>query len=220
MQSKVVLLTSAILIIVPAVFFYFFEFGRSTWAEFGSAERVWASLFQSVTTRTAGFNTIDFASMTEASQYLMVFLMLVGGSPGSTAGGMKTTTLAVLLLSTVAIFRKKEEAQCFGRRIDNDVVRNAAAILMLYLVLFMTGSIVISAIEGLPILTCMFECASAVGTVGSTLGVTSTLGTVSQVILMCMMFIGRVGGITLVFAIMPGDKKQNAKYPLEKITVG
>lgn len=220
MQSKVALLTSIVLIVLPAVYFYFGEFQSSVWSDLSGSEKIWASIFQSVTTRTAGMNTVDFNAMTDSGKLISIFLMLIGGSPGSTAGGMKTTTLMVLIFSAIAVFKRQEEAQCFGRRIDNDVVRNAAAILMMYLTLFMTGSVIISAIEGIPILTCMFECASAVGTVGLTLGITTELSVVSHILLMCMMFIGRVGGMTLVFAIMPGDKNKNAKYPLEKITVG
>lgn len=220
MQSKVILLSSAALIVLPAIYFFVCEFSKSTWSDLSVFEKVSASLFQSVTTRTAGFNTVDYGAMTESGQLVTIFLMLIGGSPGSTAGGMKTTTLMVLIFSAIAVFRRQEDAQCFGRRIENEVVRNAAAILMMYLTLMIAGSVVISAVENLPILTCMFECASAVGTVGLTLGITPQLSALSHVILMGMMFIGRVGGMTLVYATLPGDKRKNAKYPVEKITVG
>ena len=135
-------------------------------------EKVLASMFQSVTPRTAGFNTVELTALTEAGQMMMIILMLIGGSPGSTAGGMKTTTAAVLFASAIAVFRQKEEAHFFGRRVPEDTIKNAATILLMYLVLFLTGGIVISSIEGLPILTCLFETASAIGTVGLSLGIT------------------------------------------------
>ena len=150
----------------------------------------------------------------------MILWMLIGGSPGSTAGGMKTTTVAVLLLTTFAVFSRKDEAECFGRRISTDVVRNATAILVMYFVLFFVGAITISRIESLPLLTCLFETASAIGTVGLTLGITSGLGRVSRVILIALMFMGRVGGLTLIYAAHSARKPDYNKFPLEKIAVG
>ena len=147
-------------------------------------------------------------------------MMLVGGSPGSTAGGMKTTTVAVLLATAFSTFRRKENAHFFGRRIDDDVVKNAATIGLLYIALFFFGGLAISMAEGLPMLTCLFEAASAVGTVGLSLGVTPGLGTLSRLILILLMFFGRVGGLTLIFAALSGTQKQAAKLPQEKITVG
>ena len=146
--------------------------------------------------------------------------MLIGGCPGSTAGGMKTTTLAVLLCSAVATFRQKEDTQMFGRRIDISAVRNAATILMMYLTLFFFGALVISTVEGLPMFSCLFETASAVGTVGLSLGLTPSLGAVSRIILILLMFFGRVGGLTLIFAAFSGVKKTPSRLPQEKITVG
>ena len=151
----------------------------------------------------------------------MILLMLVGGSPGSTAGGMKTTTLAVVLSTTVSVFRHKEHAHFFGRRIDHETVRNAMAILMMYLTLFLSGGLVISQIEGLPLLSCLFETASAVATVGLTLGLTPNLGLISRSILILLMYIGRVGGLTLIFAALSDSRKGNtARLPQEKMTVG
>lgn len=220
MQSKVILTGTLILIVVPAIYFYVCEFRNGNWEMLSAGEKIWASLFQSVTPRTAGFNTIDYASLTESSQFLTIILMLIGGSPGSTAGGMKTTTVMVLLFTTLAVFRRREDAQCFGRRIPIEIVRNASAILMLYLVLFLFGGIIISTVETLPLLSCLFECASALGTVGLTTGITTELGVLSKWILIGMMYMGRVGGITLVYAAMPGEKHKNAKFPQERINVG
>ena len=215
MQTKVILTTSLILILFPAVFFFFRDF-----ANMPIQERVLSSLFQAVTPRTAGFNTADLTMMTEAGLGIVIALMLVGGSPGSTAGGMKTTTLAVLIANTLASFRRKEDAQMFGRRLEDSAVKNAATIFMMYIVFFFGGAIVISAVEGLPFSTCLFETASAIGTVGLTLGITPGLGVVSQIILMILMFLGRVGGLTLIYAALSGSGKKISKLPQEKITVG
>ena len=215
MQSKVILLTSLILIIVPAVGFFFLEFG-----DLPLGKRIWASLFQSVTTRTAGFNTVDLQQMSEPGILTMIGLMLVGGSPGSTAGGMKTTTLAVLIGCAYAVFRKRESTQFFGRRIAQDVVSTALAIFFMYVMLSVAGAAVISYIEDLPILTSLFETTSAVATVGLSLGVTPTLHTVSKWILIVLMYVGRVGGLTLIYAVLAGAKRQIGKLPLDHITVG
>ena len=215
MQSKVILVTTAILIIAPAVFFFFCDF-----TGLPLAERILASLFQSVTPRTAGFNTADLSAMTGSSKAIMTLLMLVGGSPGSTAGGMKTTTLAVLILSAFSVCRKKDDAEVCGRRIDGSTVKNAATVAVMYFLLFFIGGIVISTAEGLPLSTCLYETASAVGTVGLTLGITPQLGILSQLILIVLMYLGRVGGLTLIYAAISNKNQGGAKLPLEKITVG
>ena len=183
MQSKVIFVTSAILILIPTIFFFFADFSGLP-----MRERVLGSLFQAVTPRTAGFNTIDLTQMTSAGQAIMIALMLIGGSPGSTAGGMKTTTVAVLFANLLASFRRKEDAQLFGRRIDGKAVKNAATILMLYIMLFFGGVVIISVSEDLPIGACLFETASAVGTVGLTLGITPSLGSVPQIVLNVVIF--------------------------------
>ena len=215
MQSKVILTTTALLILFPALYFFFFEFGNKP-----LGERVWSSLFQAVTPRTAGFNTADLTQISEAGSLLTIMLMLIGGSPGSTAGGMKTTTLAVMLSTAVSVFRRREHTHFFGRRISDDTVRNAATVFMMYLVLFLTGGFVISRVEGLPLLTCLYETASAIGTVGLTLGITPDLGIVSQIILIFLMYIGRVGGLTLIFSTVSGNRGNTARLPQEKLTVG
>ena len=214
MQSKIILLTTAILIFVPAIFFFVCDFGQVS-----IGKRTLLSLFQSVTTRTAGFNTADLSSMTEAGQAIMILLMLIGGSPSSTAGGMKTTTAAALLLNAFATFRSREDAGAFGRRFDGQVIKNAATIAMLYFVLFFFGGITISVYEGLSLQLCLYEAASAVGTVGLTLGITPGLHILSRLILIVLMYLGRVGGLTLIYAVL-SRRNMNAKMPLEKITVG
>ena len=219
MQSKVILASALVLIALPTAYLYFFEFSGGAWAGKSVGERLLAATFQAVTPRTAGFNTVDLTQLSETGQSVLILLMLVGGAPGSTAGGMKTTTAAVLLLSTLALFRRRETIRCFGRRIDERVVRDAVAILLMYLVLFIFGALVISRIEDLPMLTCMFETASAIGTVGLTLGITPGLGVASRLILIALMFIGRVGGLTLIFAAISGAQHYAARLPREKITV-
>lgn len=215
MQSKVILLTSAVLIVIPAIVFFFFDFSRLP-----MGERILGSLFQSVTTRTAGFNTADLTGMTRTGQAIFIILMLIGGSPGSTAGGMKTTTVAVLFGNIVATFRRKEDPEFFGRRIGSGAVKTAATILMMYVTLCFGSAAVISGVEGLPLDVCLFETASAVGTVGLTLGITPSLGIVSQCILIVLMFLGRVGGLTVIYAAISGTDKKLSKLPLDKITVG
>ncbi|MBQ9967430.1 MAG: TrkH family potassium uptake protein, partial [Oscillospiraceae bacterium] len=215
MQSKVILTTTAFLIMLPAAFFFFVEF-----AELPMKERIFGALFQSVTPRTAGFNTMDLTLMSGVGQAIMIVLMMIGGSPGSTAGGMKTTTFAVLLSNVIAGFRRKEDPQFFGRRIEAKTVKNAATILMMYIALVFSGAMIISVMEGLPFGTCMFETASAVGTVGLTMGITPQLGVLSQCVLMSLMFLGRVGGLTLIYAALSGSHKNLSKLPQERITVG
>ncbi|MBD5095926.1 MAG: Trk family potassium uptake protein [Lachnospiraceae bacterium] len=220
MQSKVIIIYTFALIILPALYFFFVEFSRQRWSGLSEDERVYASLFQAVAPRTAGFNTVDMSKLSDVGQAMTIILMLIGGSPGSTAGGMKTTTVAVLLASAVSVFRHREDPQCFGRRIEGAAVRNAAAIFTIYIVLFLSGGFIISEIEGLPLGTCLFETASAIGTVGLTLGITPELGMFSRVILILLMILGRVGGLTFVFATVSGRGMGYSRYPQEKITVG
>lgn len=215
MQSKIIIVTTALLIVLPAVFFFFSDF-----THLSVGKRLLASVFQAVTPRTAGFNTMDISKMTEVSKAMIIILMLVGGSPSSTAGGMKTTTFAVLILNAFATFRSKENVETFGRRIECSVIKNASTIAMMYGMLFLCGGITISVYEGLPLLECLYEAASAVGTVGLTLGITPKLHIVSQLILIILMYLGRVGGLTLIYAVLSKKKKGNARLPLEKITVG
>lgn len=214
-QSKLVLIVTAALIVLPAVYFFFFECG-----DLPVTERILASLFQSVTPRTAGFNTINLTAISDTGLYLMIILMLIGGSPGSTAGGMKTTTIAVLFSSAFSVFRKKDNAEVMKRRIDDETVKTASAVFLMYITLFLVGGMAISTIENLPITSCLYETASAVGTVGLTLGITPTLGSASKMILIMSMFFGRVGGLTLIYAAFGANKKQVAKLPADTIAVG
>ena len=215
MQSKVILTVTGLLIFLPAVYFFFFEF-----SDLPFSERIWTSIFQAVTPRTAGFNTVDMTVLSDSGKTLVIFLMLIGGSPGSTAGGMKTTTVAVLVSGAMSVFRKKERTHFFGRCIPDGTERNAATIALMYTALFLTSGMAISRIENIPILSALFESASAIGTVGLTLGITPSLSIISQFILIILMFFGRVGGLTLIFAVFSKIISNHSNFPQEKITVG
>ena len=214
LQTKLVLATTAFLIVLPALFFFFTEYAGEP-----VKERILHSLFQSVTARTAGFNNADLSEMRETGSMTMTVLMLIGGCSGSTAGGMKTSTLAVLFLAALSIYRRREQVQCFGRRIAEDTVRTAGAILFMYTGLFLSAGIAVSLIESLPLMACLFETGSALGTAGLTLGITAGLSLPSHIILMLLMFAGRVGGLTLIYAAF-ATGGETARLPMEKITVG
>ncbi len=215
LQSKIILVSSLFLIVAPALFFFVFEYQRLP-----MGERLLASFFQSITPRTAGFNVEDMSVMTEPGQALTIILMLIGGAPGSTAGGIKNTTITVLMASFVAICYRRDEADIFGRRIDDNVIKQAGAILTIYVALSLLGATVLCLIEGLPYLACLFECVSALGTVGMTVGITPQLHTASQALIIAYMFVGRVGGLTLIYAATENPKKNPAKLPREHVTVG
>lgn len=215
MQSKAVLVTSGVLIAVPLLCLLLFEYTEGTFGE-----RFCYSLFQAVTPRTAGFNTTDYSAMSGVGRMMLITLMLIGGSPGSTAGGMKTTTVAVLAANAVSVFRRKKSVHMFGRRVEDGTIRNAATLLVMYLILSVVSAAVISTADGIPVGLSLFETASAIGTVGLSLGVTPSLGTLSHMILMLLMFAGRVGGLTLIYAALTVKSAEVAELPVEKINVG
>ncbi len=215
LQTKVILASTALLILLPAAFFYLTDM-----RDLSSGERVLSALFQSVTARTAGFNTADLQHLQGSSRAVLIFLMLIGGSPGSTAGGMKTTTFVVLAANMAAVFTHREDARLFGRRLDRSAVRKASAIMWMYMILFLTGAMVISTAEQLPVVECLFETASAIGTVGLSLGITPGLGGLSRAVLMFLMFFGRVGGLTLFYAALSPLDRVSARLPKENVTVG
>ncbi|MGN1130413.1 MAG: TrkH family potassium uptake protein [Ruminococcus sp.] len=220
MQSKVALSVSAFLILLPALFLFFVEFSKGDFSNMTLGERILASLFHSTATRTAGFNTIDMSSLSGPGQLITIVLMLIGGSPGSTAGGLKTTTVMVLLASSISVFNKKSNAHCFGRTISVDIIKTAGTILMMYLVLFLSGSVIICCVEGLPMNEVLFETASAIGTVGLSMGITPGLGLISRIVLIGLMYFGRVGSLTFIFAAISKTQSSISRYPQEKITVG
>ena len=221
LQSKLILTITAALILLPALALYLFEFSQPRWETLTFSERLLASLFQSVTPRTAGFNTVDLTRLAGSSQMLLILLMLVGGSPGSTAGGFKTTTLATFLLSVRAVFQKRENIQCFGRRLPPATLRSAVSICTLYAVLFLTAGVLIAAWDGVPLSCALFETASAIGTVGLSLGITPELSGLSRLVLILLMYFGRVGGLTMMYALLSTSHvPAPAQLPMEKIAVG
>ena len=209
LHSKVVLSTTAVLILGGAMLLWLTE-----------PISFLAALFQSITTRTAGFAAVDQGGLTDSGKLVSLLLMLVGGSPGSTAGGFKTTTLAVMLLGIRAVFRHKERPQCFGRRIADESIRNASAIFLLYLLLFLTGGILICCIDGVPLMAALFEAASAIGTVGLSLGITPELSGASRLILIFLMYFGRVGGLTMIYAVTAKGAPELSQFPQERVTIG
>ena len=215
LQSKTVLSVTALLIVFPSILFFFHDF-----ASFPLKERICLSLFQAVTPRTAGFNTADLSAMTSAGRMLIIVLMLIGGSPGSTAGGFKTTTAAVLSANALSIFQRRKNVRLFGRHIEDQVIKSASTLLLMYLILTLTGGAVISMAEGLDAGICIFETASAAGTVGLSLGITPHLGLLSHLILIFLMFFGRVGGLTLMYAAITRKGTEVSQCPVEKINVG
>ena len=215
MQTRLILTASLFLIFIPAVLFFFFEFTQGS-----LKERILQSLFQSVTTRTAGFNTAEIGKLHEGSRLIMILLMLIGGSPASTAGGIKTTTGAILLLVLIRNIRKARNVSVYGRTVSAECISEAYTIFFLYLFMFLTGSLVLSTLEGFPIIDCMFECASALGTVGLTTGITPSLGTASKLMLIFFMYFGRVGGLTLAYAALQTGRPRPGKLPEAPVMIG
>ncbi len=220
LHTKIVITTSLLLILGGAVLLFLFEQNGTCYQGLSVPQQIQASLFQSVSPRTAGFNTVDLTALTQSSQFLMVCLMLIGGSTGSTAGGMKTTTLFILVLSIFTTFRKKKSIECFGRRIDEDTLRTASCVMMLYLLLSVLAALVISSVESIPILSALFETSSAIGTVGLSLGITPELGVLSQILLILLMIFGRVGSVTILLAFASNRIVSPSKLPHEKVQVG
>ena len=214
-QTKIVLTMTFILVLFPSVLFFFTEFST-----LDIKTRVLSSLFQSVTPRTAGFNTIDYTKFSDNGIAMTIILMLIGGGSGSTAGGIKMSTIFILVATMCSVLKQDKEVAVFKKRIEPDIIKNAVAVFALDIFLFIVGSMIISGIEGFSLKETMFECASAVATVGLTLGITPHLGIISKILLICMMYFGRVGGITLIFAAVTPKKNGNARYPKDQVAVG
>jgi trk system potassium uptake protein TrkH len=219
LQTKLVLAVSAALIVGGTLVFWLLErdgvlAGRS------AGGQLLLSLFQSVTARTAGFNTVDMAALQDSSKLLMVMLMFVGGSPGSTAGGVKTTTLIVMLIYLRSTVRKSKGAEAFGRRLEDETIKRAGAILSLSLMLDVTGTLLVTAIERLPLADVLFEVCSALGTVGISTGITGSLMIPCKLILMFLMYCGRLGSLTFALIFTENRLNSPVQNPKEKIAVG
>ena len=219
LHTKLVLVCSAALVLGGALMFFLLE-NKSSLLGLSVPEKIGASLFQSVTMRTAGFNTVDFAKLSDSGALLCVFLMFIGGCPGSTAGGLKTTTFVILILASIASARRKKDVFVFGRRIDRNDVLTATAVGTLYIIIAFTAILIISFLENFSLTQIMFEVVSAENTVGVTMGITRDFGVVSKLILMALMFIGRIGGLTLALLFLEEAGAADVSRPVEKILVG
>ena len=211
LQTKIVLIMTIILIVVGAVLFYLFECQNSL-SSLSQEEMILASFFQSVTCRTAGFNTVDVSHLKPSTSLLMMFLMFVGGSPGSTAGGIKTTTFAVLTIFVYATMTNKSEANAFNRRFDSKTIKKACSVFLIIALFDMQPQ--------LPMQDVFFEIFSALGTVGISTGITRQLTMLSKIVIVLLMYCGRLGSLTLALSLSRKKKISNCKNPVEKIAVG
>lgn len=219
LHTKLALSTSAILLLGSGVLFFTLEY-NGVLKDFSLFDKLTNAAFLAVSPRTAGFNTIELSNLKPASEVITDLLMLIGGSPGSTAGGLKTTTFAVLILSTLATARHDTHPQIFKRRLSDDALNQATAIFTIYILVSLVGIILICTLEKCDIPTAAFEVISAIGTVGATKGLTSTLTVASKLIIIGLMFGGRVGGLSLVLSL--AEKRENVPLdrPTEKILIG
>lgn len=226
LQTKVVISMSVILITFGFVMFFIFEFSNpETLKNMPMKEKLLSAFFASVSPRTAGFNSINLAGMSMASILLTIILMFIGGSPGSTAGGIKTSTAGVLLLTVISVIKGREDTEVFKKKISKETVYKAFAVVVIALALVFTVTVLLSITEsasGLPFEQYLFEATSAFGTVGLTLGLTQQLTFIGKVIVAITMYAGRIGPLTLLVAIaVRSDNKTNSiKYPEGKILVG
>lgn len=222
MHSKVVISVSALLLIIGTVATLLIEYNNSlSIGDFGFGHKVLASFFQSTVTRTAGFNSIDIGQVHDATAIIYILLMFIGGSPASTAGGLKTTTFAVMVFSTIGMVRGEHDIVIFNRKIDKEVILRALAITIvcISLVVIVTMAIAIVEHDRFDSLDILFETVSAFGTVGMSRGITPHLSDISKIILGFTMFIGRVGPTTIAVGLMK-TKPSSIKYASGKILVG
>lgn len=219
LHTKIVLSVTAILIFGGALLFYLFE-KDNLMRNMGVPETVLTSLFSSVTARTAGFNTIDTAGMSVSSKLFTIVLMFIGGSPGSTAGGIKTTTFTVMLVFVWANLRGSHGSNIFGRRLEDGEVRKASVVVTINLVLAVSAAIAICAMQSLSMSDVMFEVFSAIGTVGMSTGVTRGLTSISKIIIILLMYCGRIGSVTFALSFTERKKVAPVQQPAEKIIIG
>ena len=221
-NTRLVLTITVILIVGGALLILLFEYDNpgtlsgKTWEE-----KILASLFQSVTCRTAGFNTVDLAQMRNASILVMTILMFIGGAPGSTAGGVKVTVIGVLFFTILSTVRNNDDVNLMGKRLGKNAVFRAMMVFIFAIVILFTGTLLLCAFEDISIRESVFEVASALGTVGLTLGITPSLGLASKVVLICIMFMGRVGVFTIAVSISLKNNQTQPKirYPEDRIMI-
>lgn len=220
LHSRVVLVLIVALLFVPAALFFVFEADASMQG-MPVGTRIWASLFSSVTPRTAGFDTVPTATLSEAGSLLTVLLMLTGGNPGSTAGGAKTTTMLLVLYMAVSILRREEGVHIFGRRMENDVMHRACSIVVVYVVMGLASTLAICGMQtALPLRDVLVEVFSAMDTVGMSTGITRELTSLSRVIIVLLMYAGRLGSLTFAILLTSPSSRANVQYPADKLIVG
>ena len=232
LHSRIVLVSSAALLVVGAVLLWAGESVRAssageTWrpdqmASMTAGPRALAAVFQSVSARTAGFNTVllDPGSLSPGSHFLLCLLMFVGGSPGSTAGGVKTVTMTVMLLAVLATLKRRGNVEAFGRTIAPQLVRRAAAIITLGIALLSAGVLLLCYSESAPLLDVLFESVSAFGTVGLSTGLTRHLTELGRCVIIVLMFAGRIGPLTLLIALAGRERAARYDYPAENVIMG
>lgn len=219
LHTKIVLSTTAVLIFGGAFLFYLFERENLLYG-MDVKGQILTSLFGSVTARTAGFNTLDVGAYSQATRMLTVILMFIGGSPGSTAGGIKTTTLVVLLLTVIANLRNRHDLNIFGRRMDEDSVKRASTVFLINLFLAIFSVTAICALQPFAMDDVLFEVGSAIGTVGMTTGITRELSAVSRFLVIILMYCGRIGSMSFALSFLERKKSVAVRLPKERITIG
>ncbi len=219
LHTKIVLMMTVVLTLGGALCFYLFE-RNNLLLGMDAKGQILSSLFGSVTTRTAGFNTLDTGAYTEATRMLTVILMFIGGNPGSTAGGIKTTTMLVILLYIWANLRNKRGLNIFGRRLDEDAIKKASTVFCINLILATVCVTIMSALETLPLSDIMMEVFSAIGTVGISTGITRDISMVSKYMLIILMYCGRIGSMSFALAFTEKKKSNPVQLPVEQITIG
>jgi trk system potassium uptake protein TrkH len=221
LHSKVVLSMTGFLIVFGAIVIFIFEFTNPhTMGSLQFGGKILASFFQSVTPRTAGANTLDLASLRQATQFFLIILMFIGASPGSTGGGIKTTTFAILIGAMIAMVRGKEDIVFFRFRLAKERILKSITLTMIALFLVIFVSMVLSTTEDAAFLRILFEVTSAFGTVGLSMGLTPDLTTIGKIMISLTMFAGRLGPITLAYALQPKQEKELYRYTEGKITIG
>lgn len=221
-HTKIVLLVTGFLVIGGTILMLLFEYNNpETIAAMNGGEKVLNSFFAAVTPRTAGFNSISTSGMTSAGKFLTMILMMIGGSPGSTAGGIKTTTVGVLILTVICVIKRREDTEVFSKKISKDLVYKAFTLFFIGSGLVIVVSLILSFTEtGASFTTILYETVSAFGTAGLTIGLTPNLSVIGKVLIMLMMYIGRVGPLTVVLSLTKEKIKSGIKYPEGKILIG
>lgn len=210
---------TALLIVTGAVLFYIME-RKNVLEGMPLHEQILSSFFNSVTARTAGFNTTDTASLTEGSKLVTMILMFIGGSPGSTAGGIKTTTLVVLLVFVHANLTQETGCNIYQRRLEDGAIRKASVVMCTNLFLALIATVILTALQPFSLTDALFEVFSAIGTVGMSTGITRDIGALSRLVLIFLMFCGRIGSLTFALSLRGNRHDAPVKQPVERITIG